>query len=267
MATALDFDECGAAVVGVDQFEAIDANHRVGIPAQHVAVIRAEIEVAPLAVQLAEQVGHVFGQETIPKSDIGCGRGGAVCGGGRRRSRIGGFRFGAHAAHIPMPDGAAAPRESVGGPEFSLGAGGGFVQAFACPSWSLGTRNGARGAYKETSSPTPPSVLAGRAYNGGFEFDCRTLTRATVMPKQKTHKGVKKRFRLSANGKVKHRGAGTSHLAARMSKKRRRKLRGTRVLSDGKCRRRLFARWRGIVTRFDNMPTRTWAWHPAGNSY
>jgi large subunit ribosomal protein L35 len=55
------------------------------------------------------------------------------------------------------------------------------------------------------------------------------------MPKQKTHKGVKKRFRLTAKGKVKHRGAGTSHLAARMSKKRRRKLRGTRVLSEGKA--------------------------------
>ena len=34
------------------------------------------------------------------------------------------------------------------------------------------------------------------------------------MPKQKTHKGTKKRFRVSANGKIKHRSAGTSHLAA-----------------------------------------------------
>jgi len=47
------------------------------------------------------------------------------------------------------------------------------------------------------------------------------------MPKQKTHKGTKKRFRLSATGKVMHRSAGTSHLAARMSQKRKRKLRGT----------------------------------------
>ena len=47
------------------------------------------------------------------------------------------------------------------------------------------------------------------------------------MPKQKTHKGTKKRFRLTANGKLKHRGAGTSHLAARMSQKRKRQLRGT----------------------------------------
>lgn len=47
------------------------------------------------------------------------------------------------------------------------------------------------------------------------------------MPKQKTHKGTKKRFRLSAKGKAKHRGAGTSHLATRMSQKRKRNLRGT----------------------------------------
>ena len=47
------------------------------------------------------------------------------------------------------------------------------------------------------------------------------------MPKQKTHKGTKKRFRLSATGKAMHRHSGTSHLAARMSQKRKRNLRGT----------------------------------------
>jgi large subunit ribosomal protein L35 len=47
------------------------------------------------------------------------------------------------------------------------------------------------------------------------------------MPKQKTHKGAKKRFRLSATGKAMHRHAGTSHLASRMSAKRKRHLRGT----------------------------------------
>jgi large subunit ribosomal protein L35 len=52
------------------------------------------------------------------------------------------------------------------------------------------------------------------------------------MPKQKTHKGTKKRFRLTASGKAKHRQAGTSHLASRKTKKTRRKLRGTKVVSD-----------------------------------
>ncbi len=51
------------------------------------------------------------------------------------------------------------------------------------------------------------------------------------MPKQKTHKGVKKRFRTTAKGKVKHRQSGTSHLAARMEHKRKRMLRGTTVLA------------------------------------
>jgi large subunit ribosomal protein L35 len=52
------------------------------------------------------------------------------------------------------------------------------------------------------------------------------------MPKMKTHKGTKKRFRLTAKGKVKHRCAGTSHLASRMSHKRKRNLRGTTVLDE-----------------------------------
>lgn len=52
------------------------------------------------------------------------------------------------------------------------------------------------------------------------------------MPKQKTHKGTKKRFRLSAKGKAMHRHSGTSHLAARMSKKRRRNLRGTTSVDE-----------------------------------
>jgi len=51
------------------------------------------------------------------------------------------------------------------------------------------------------------------------------------MPKQKTHKGIKKRFRLTATGKAKHRHSGTSHLAYRLTKKQRRKLRGTTVIS------------------------------------
>jgi len=53
-----------------------------------------------------------------------------------------------------------------------------------------------------------------------------------VMPKQKTHKGTKKRFRLTGKGKAKHRQSGTSHLAARMDQKRKRNLRGTSVVAE-----------------------------------
>jgi large subunit ribosomal protein L35 len=52
------------------------------------------------------------------------------------------------------------------------------------------------------------------------------------MPKMKTHKGTKKRFRLTGSGKAKHRSAGTSHLQARMSNKRKRNLRGTSVVDE-----------------------------------
>ena len=55
------------------------------------------------------------------------------------------------------------------------------------------------------------------------------------MPKQKTHKGIKKRFRLTASGKAKHRHSGTSHLAYRITKKQRRSLRGTTVVAKAEA--------------------------------
>ncbi len=59
------------------------------------------------------------------------------------------------------------------------------------------------------------------------------MTKAKAKTKIKTHKGTKKRFRLSATGKAMHRSSGTSHLAQGLSKKRRRNLRGT--TSVDKC--------------------------------
>jgi large subunit ribosomal protein L35 len=57
------------------------------------------------------------------------------------------------------------------------------------------------------------------------------------MPKQKTHKGTKKRFRLTGTGKVKHRSAGTSHLAYRKTQKQKRKLRRTEVVATVEVKR------------------------------
>jgi len=57
------------------------------------------------------------------------------------------------------------------------------------------------------------------------------------MPKQKTHKGTKKRFRVTKNGKVKHRQSGTSHLAGRMTQKRKRNLRGTTTVNEVEAKR------------------------------
>ncbi len=45
------------------------------------------------------------------------------------------------------------------------------------------------------------------------------------MPKMKTHKGVKKRVKITKNGKIKRGMAGAGHLMSSKSAKRRRKLR------------------------------------------
>ncbi|MCS6850075.1 MAG: 50S ribosomal protein L35 [Gemmataceae bacterium] len=45
------------------------------------------------------------------------------------------------------------------------------------------------------------------------------------MPKMKTHKGAKKRFRLTASGKLKRSQAGKKHLNSHKTGKRKRQLR------------------------------------------
>jgi large subunit ribosomal protein L35 len=45
------------------------------------------------------------------------------------------------------------------------------------------------------------------------------------MPKMKTHKGSRKRFKVSANGKLKRTQAGKKHLNSHKSGKRKRHLR------------------------------------------
>jgi len=51
------------------------------------------------------------------------------------------------------------------------------------------------------------------------------------MPKMKTHKGTKKRVRVSANGKPTYKQANASHLMSTKSGDRTRKLRRRGVLS------------------------------------
>jgi large subunit ribosomal protein L35 len=52
------------------------------------------------------------------------------------------------------------------------------------------------------------------------------------MPKQKTHKASKKRFRVSATGKLMRAQAGKKHLNSPKASKRKRQLRG-RVAETG----------------------------------
>lgn len=51
------------------------------------------------------------------------------------------------------------------------------------------------------------------------------------MPKQKTHKGMKKRFKVTASGKIKHRKANRGHKLSHKSAKRKMQLRQDNVIS------------------------------------
>lgn len=51
------------------------------------------------------------------------------------------------------------------------------------------------------------------------------------MPKQKTHKGAAKRFKVSANGKVLRHHSETSHILTKKTTKRKRALRKAAVVS------------------------------------
>ncbi len=51
------------------------------------------------------------------------------------------------------------------------------------------------------------------------------------MPKLKTHKGMKKRFKVTATGKVLHKRCGSSHLMSHKSGKRVRRMRKSTALS------------------------------------
>jgi large subunit ribosomal protein L35 len=57
------------------------------------------------------------------------------------------------------------------------------------------------------------------------------------MPKMKTHKASKKRFRVTATGKLKRSQAGKKHLNSPKSAKRKRHLRGS-VVDGGKLARK-----------------------------
>ena len=52
-----------------------------------------------------------------------------------------------------------------------------------------------------------------------------------TMPKQKTHKGLKKRVKVTATGKVKHRRSGAGHLMSGKNAKRRRNINRPAVMN------------------------------------
>ena len=56
------------------------------------------------------------------------------------------------------------------------------------------------------------------------------------MPKLKTHSGSKKRFKITASGKVRHKKAGARHLLQGMSSNRSRSLRKPDILNTTQSR-------------------------------
>jgi large subunit ribosomal protein L35 len=56
------------------------------------------------------------------------------------------------------------------------------------------------------------------------------------MPKLKTHRGAKKRFKITATGKVKRRRANKSHLLTGKSSRRTRRLRRATLVSEGELK-------------------------------
>lgn len=52
------------------------------------------------------------------------------------------------------------------------------------------------------------------------------------MPKQKTHKGLRKRVKVTASGKVMHKRAGGGHLMSGKNAKRRRRIAGNAVIDS-----------------------------------
>lgn len=68
------------------------------------------------------------------------------------------------------------------------------------------------------------------------------------MPKNKIHKGLSKRIRVSKTGKVRHRTAYHKHLSSHKSGKRLRQLRADRYVASSEAKRfekLLFRRLRG----------------------
>ena len=52
------------------------------------------------------------------------------------------------------------------------------------------------------------------------------------MPKQKTHKGLKKRVKVTATGKVRHKRTGGGHLMSGKSAKRRRRVSSSAIMKS-----------------------------------
>ncbi len=80
----------------------------------------------------------------------------------------------------------------------------------------------------EDCSLYSPALSSENVYIGSYRelspvgSECRGDKK---MPKQKTHKGMKRRFKITASGKATHRKSSRGHLLSHKSAKRKRNLR------------------------------------------
>jgi large subunit ribosomal protein L35 len=77
-----------------------------------------------------------------------------------------------------------------------------------------------------------PNGPASEGCRGGSQHSRSQERKGEKMPKLKTKSGVKKRFKLTATGKVKHGVAGKRHRLISHNAKYIRQNRGTEVLAD-----------------------------------
>ncbi len=57
------------------------------------------------------------------------------------------------------------------------------------------------------------------------------------MPKQKTHKGMKKRFKITASGKATKRSAFRGHILSKKNGKRKRHLRENEIITGAEAKK------------------------------
>jgi large subunit ribosomal protein L35 len=85
-----------------------------------------------------------------------------------------------------------------------------------------------------TSRLPPPCAVAALGRSGAGEGPVERVchNRPLAMPKMKTHSGAKKRFKVTATGKVRGRHAFTSHILEKKAPKRKRSLGAPAMISD-----------------------------------
>ena len=72
---------------------------------------------------------------------------------------------------------------------------------------------------------------------GQWSLNKLSILSSQIMPKLKTHKGAAKRFKKTATGKVKRGHSHLRHILTSKPHKRKKKLRGSALVSDADVRK------------------------------